>query len=279
MFSDNFNLFKITSCKYPFLFFSLFFLNHAAASAQTTGGMVVGDNSVILSGASVRNYRTKESAIAGTTGAFNIRVVKGDTLITSCIGYRPDTLTVANQQQYLIIALKQSYYVLNGVEIRGKYISPLDRYLKNQEDYKQIYRIGDKSHMFYVGVGFGVNIDALYSALSMEGKNARRLQRTIVNDYHNSSVDSRFTKALVAQVTGYQGQKLDNFIMDNRPSFEFIEKASDYELTEYIRHKMLGVVIASDSPAPVGKDHKLHIKFVPRSRPVTAQGYFPQRYP
>lgn len=278
MIYNRFTLVKITSYRYLLVFFVLLFLNNAAAFAQNTGGMVVGDNSVILSGALVHNSRTKESAIAGTTGAFNIRAVKGDTLITSCMGYRLDTLTVA-KQQYLIIALKQSYYVLNGVVIRGKYISPLDRYLKNREDYKQIYRIGDKSHMFYVGVGFGVNIDALYSALSMEGKNARRLQQTIVNDYHNSSVDSRFTKALVAQVTGYEGQKLDNFIMDNRPSFEFIEKASDYELTTYIKHKMLGVVVAGDNPAPAEKDHKLHFKFVPRSRPVTAQGYFPQHYP
>ncbi|QJD97242.1 hypothetical protein HH214_15880 [Mucilaginibacter robiniae] len=65
------------------------------------------------------------------------------------------------------------------------------------------------------------------------------MQRRLVNDYRNDVVDSRFTKTLVSRVTGFEGERLSDFIFKYRPAYDFVVKASDYDLMVYIKQKML----------------------------------------
>jgi hypothetical protein len=89
-----------------------------------------------------------------------------------------------------------------------------------------------------LSAGIALNIDKLYNAVSKEGKDARRLQKNLTTDYKNSVVDKRFNP-LAAQITGYKDQKLKDFIMDNRPSYEMVARSSDYDLVQYIKQKLL----------------------------------------
>jgi hypothetical protein len=57
-------------------------------------------------------------------------------------------------------------------------------------------------------------------------------------DYKSNVVNRRFTKNLVARITGYKGTILDNFMIKYRPAFEMIQKATDYGLIRYIKKKM-----------------------------------------
>jgi len=212
------------------------------------------NSEVSLSGALIENLETKIISVSDIKGNFNIKAAVGDTLIVSYISYKPDTIKIRNQT-FTTVVLKAETVMLGDVFINGNRLTPLQRYLKNQIEYKEIYRIGNDSNIFFAGGGFsnggiGLNIDALYSALSKEGKDARRMQATLTNDYHTDVVDSRFTKELVSKVTGYQGKQLEDFIVNNKPSYEFITQASDYDIIKYIERRMKGIVMMSDNPAP-----------------------------
>ena len=222
------------------LFIFLMIGTNVNAQVQHVNGMVISANER-LSGAAIRNLSTQRQCISDSRGMFNIQVKQGDTLLTTKPFYKTDTL-VYNLQDNLVIQLKQTVKVLKQVDIKDSVLTPLQVYDQNKKDYKDIYWKGDKSHMFSVVLatspGVNVNIDKLYSALSKQGHDARRLQRTLTRDYKNSVIDAHFSKSLVGRITGYKGDRLDDFISKYRPSYEFVTKATDYDVIQYIRKKL-----------------------------------------
>ncbi|WP_230548086.1 hypothetical protein [Mucilaginibacter sp. UR6-11] len=207
---------------------------------QSTYG-IVSSNLKPLSGATIKNLSSGRLAVSGMEGNFVLTLTRGDTILTSYIGLKTDTLIFHNQSP-LLISLKPLPNTLGEITIRDHQVSALDKFRKNRQDYKQIYRIGDDSHIIsalggFAFAGIAINIDALYSHFSREGKNARRLQKTLVRDYHDDIIDTRFTRSLVTKYTGYEGQQLDNFMIDNRPTYEFITHASEYDIIKYIQQQ------------------------------------------
>jgi len=148
---------------------------------------------------------------------------------------------VADNNLDIVIQLRKNPLQLKEVVINAKTITPASTYDANKKDYKEIYFKGDKSHIIEVESGWppgvAINVDKVYNALSKQGKDARRMQRTLANAYKNSLIDKRFNP-LAAKVTGYKGKQLNDFIADNRPTYEMISKASDYDITEYIKGKL-----------------------------------------
>jgi len=211
------------------------------ANAQTINGIVTNTNER-LSGATIKNITTNAKATSDERGIFTIRAQKGDTIVTNMLNYKADTL-VYNEQDYLIIRLKKINIMLKQVDVRDTLSNPLNTYNKNKVEYKDIFWKGDKSKIISFpaniglipSIGIAVNIDKLYSALSKQGNDARRLQRNLLDDYQEDIVDQHFNKALVSKITGYTGDKLDDFMVKYRPSYDFASKASTYEMIAYIR--------------------------------------------
>jgi|GEM_PF-838142 len=243
----------------------LFFLTSYSSSAQSIIGSISG-GFMPLNGAIVRNIQAGKIAVSDDKGNFQIKAVKGDTLTISFIGYKTDSLVV-NTQTFAAINLQPLTNLLSEVLIRSNKLSPLLQLRKNQEDYKQIYRIGNNRNIFsasgdYRHIGVGLSIDALYSNFSKEGKDARKLQRVFLSNYQDELVDNRFTKSLVSKITGYQGKQLEDFMVNNRPNYDFIESASDYDLIQYIQRRIQGVVLQTDHPsAKKTDDHRFTIKY------------------
>ncbi len=244
---------RYSHLRYCLVFFILITAN-CIAYGQSKYGLVI-SNSAHLSGAIIRNANSHKLSISDGNGQFSLTVNKGDTVLTSYMGFKTDT-TIFNNQNSLLITLNQLPNLLNEVVIRDNPINPLKKFRRNQVEYKQIYRIGDDKNIVSVfgGAGFaglGISIDKLYSALSREGKNARGLQRALVTDYKADVVDARFTKSLVTKITGYKGEQLDIFMIDNRPTYEFIKTAPDYDLIKYIKQKLNNNAALKDTtPAP-----------------------------
>jgi hypothetical protein len=241
----------------------VFLVGYESVKAQHLTG-TVSEQSTPLSGAVISNKRFKTPAVSDGKGDFIIVAAKRDTLITTLVGYKPDTTVITNQA-FLIINLQPRSKTLSDVIINSTTLSPLDKFKKNQSDYKQIYRIGDDKNAFGFGGGLGgiglsINIDKLYSALSKEGKDARRLQKVLVNDYHADIVNSRFTDSLVSKITGYKDKQLDDFMINNRPSYEFVIKASDYDLVAYIKRRIKGIILPTDSPEAAKSKSGLKVK-------------------
>jgi hypothetical protein len=224
------------------IFLMLLWAVSSNAQVREITGLVTYNNER-QSGTNIKNLSTNSQTFSDDRGAFSIRVKKGDTLIAFKVNYVRDTLMVADQE-YLIINLRRIPTMLKEVIINGATISPESTYEANKKEYKDIYVKGDKSHIIAPGsfalapvFGISVNIDKLYNALSKQGKDARKMQRTLTRDYKNSMVDKRFNP-LAARITGYKGQTLLDFIKDNRPAYEMVAKSSDYDIVQYIKRKL-----------------------------------------
>ncbi|SEM07412.1 hypothetical protein SAMN05216436_101330 [bacterium A37T11] len=181
----------------------------------------------------IYNTANDEGIYNNLKGEFSIKAKQGDILIAATDGYFPDTLVVSNQKN-LFFKLQRSSIWLKEVTIIGRH-SPQEELDKKKEDYRSAYRKGHPGSIFSVGpTGAGLSIDAIYSLISKEGKNARFLEKIIERDYENTVIDYRYTPTLVSTVTGLKDKQREDFMVQYRPSYYFILRATDYELVSYI---------------------------------------------
>ena len=82
--------------------------------------------------------------------------------------------------------------------------------------------------------GVGIDLNMLFDmkkAWRMEA-----LQKRLLEEEHDKYIERRFTKAIVKRVTGLQPPALDSFMVQYRPSYEFIQGCeTDYEFYHYIK--------------------------------------------
>jgi hypothetical protein len=182
----------------------------------------------------IYNTRTDKGIYNNTKGEFTMNALQGDTLIVALPGYRVDTATIQSQTT-IIFYLTPTNIVLKEVVITDSVMTPQKRLEEAQKAYGDIYRKGDKDVITIGAGGVGVSVDALYSLLSREGKNARRLQGIIESDYHDAIIDYRFTSDLVASITNLSGEKLKDFMSQYRPNYHFVLEANDYSFIASIK--------------------------------------------
>jgi hypothetical protein len=115
--------------------------------------------------------------------------------------------------------------------------NPQQDFEQKKIDYETAYKKGNPGPLLSTGNhgGAGLSINALYSLISREGKNARYLQSIIERDYRDAIVDYRFTPQIVESITGLEGDKLGDFMRQYRPGYYFILNSNDYELGVYIK--------------------------------------------
>ena len=210
-----------------------------AQDIQIQGLVFDRDSKQRLTRVYIYNLRTNKGIFNNTKGEFKTTVRKGDTLIAALEGYSVDTATVQNQTTILFY-LRRTSIRLKEVNVTDTVKSPQKQLEETKKEYKGIYRRGNSDDIFTTGGpdglgGAGLSIDALYSLLSKEGKNARYLQQIIERDYQQSIINYRFTKTLVTNTTGLTGEKLEDFMNQYRPSYYFILEANDYSLIKYIK--------------------------------------------
>lgn len=186
----------------------------------------------------VYNPRNDAGGYNNTKGEFSILAKPGDILIAASEGYFPDTIQVADRR-VLVFQLKRSSIRIPEVSIIIRR-NPDEALKEKQEEFGTAYSKGNRGPLFTVGPsGAGLSIDALYKLISREGKNARRLQEIIERDYRESVIDYRFTRDLVRKTTGLEGDQLQDFMQQYRPSYFFILGSSEYDLVSYIQKSLL----------------------------------------
>lgn len=187
----------------------------------------------------IYNLRTHSGSYNSIKGEFSLTARTGDTLVAAAQGYSVDTLTIHNQKA-IVFYLKRTSIQLREVVVTDTVKSPQDQLKQIKKDFKDAYRKGHPQNILNSGGsnnlgGAGLGIDALYSLLSKEGKNARYLQEIIERDYRESIINYRYTKSLVSGVTGLTGDDLDDFMQQYRPTYQFILQANDYTLIKFIK--------------------------------------------
>jgi len=176
-------------------------------------------------------------------GRFKIhcKVFQRDTIKLEAPGYRSHEQLISPERNYSQLQLKMipNAIMLDNVSINAvQKRSASEKYNENKTNYRSIYLKGDKSKIVQaVPLGIGISINKLFSAFSKEGKDARRLQKHIENDYKLDLAEVRFNKELVSNITGLVDKDLDDFIEENHPSYVWLMKASDYDIITYIKEK------------------------------------------
>lgn len=183
----------------------------------------------------IYDTRTHKGVYNNIKGEFTMPAQQGDTLIVALQGYGIDTITVQSQNT-LIFYLIPTSILLQTVTITDSVMSPDKKLAETRKEYKDIYRIGNTSDLLSIGSGgVGLGIDALYSMLSKQGKNARHLQEIIENDYKDAMINFRYTKSLVSTITSLNGEKLNDFMRQYRPNYYFVLEANDYTFASFIK--------------------------------------------
>lgn len=179
-------------------------------------------------------YNTKKDTgvYNNLKGEFSIAASPGDVLLVAAQGYFADTVQV-NDLGTIALYLERSSIWLKDVYVFGQK-SPADMLKEKKEAFPSIFE--ERQSLLSVGRnGAGLSIDALYSLISREGKNARNLRRIIERDYREAIIDYRFSKTMVAAATGLRGEELETFMFNFRPSYYFVLNANDYKLAQYIK--------------------------------------------
>jgi hypothetical protein len=141
------------------------------------------DSKIRLARVFILNTQTQSGVYNNSKGEFKLTAKSGDVLVAQLDGFRSDTIKVSGTVD-LVFYLRRNSIRLQEVVIKDSLKTPSKRLQEIQNEYKDIYRIGNSSDLFKTGGGsglggVGLSIDALYSLFSRQGKNARNLQKTI----------------------------------------------------------------------------------------------------
>jgi hypothetical protein len=196
----------------------------------------------VLQSVNVQNLTRRKFNLSDMGGNFRIPAVKGDTILFSSAGYRPDTAIVDNW----MFSEPNGYLVLlapNLVELPTLRVGDLSNYqldsAKRSEDYAwlgQVHRVklaGGKTFSDGVGVSFSP-----ISYFSSREASRRRLRKRLKQDEKEYYIDSRFPQPYVARVTGLHGDSLQYFMYHYRPSYAFCRKSSSEDIFFYINNKV-----------------------------------------
>ena len=217
-------------------FYCTIFSLSAQAQVKVEGIVFDKDTKQRIGRVMIKNKNTGNIVFNNLRGEFAVTLQEGEEIVVEKENYISDSL-VYNGQQVLVLYLKRQAILIDPVTVVGRK-SPEQILSERRRDYEKAYRLADPGDFISVGTnGAGLSIDAVYNYFSREGKNARRLTAYFQREYEDNIIDLRFSREIVRNVTGLEGEPLDNFMIRYRPTYEFVLQADYYEMVKYIKSK------------------------------------------
>ncbi len=219
------------------LFLLIFTSNYLFAQTNPIQGFVIDkDSKARLAKVYIYNSANDDGIYNNLKGEFTTRAKVGDTIFAALSGYAMDTI-VYKGKGAIVFQLKSLAIKLNQVEIYGKTLTPQELRLKTLREYKYAIDRGSTKDLLNLGLGgVGLGIDAIYNLLSRQGKNARHLQAIIEKDYREAIIDYRYRPEYVRAILGSPTSDIKDFMLQYRPTYQFVLTASDYAFAQFIRN-------------------------------------------
>lgn len=217
--------------------FCLLFAVSLRTSAQTAGyerknisGMILerGTNNTRIADANVTNMNTQQQVRTTMQGIFTLPVALGDSLSIEKVGYGT-IKTQINMIEDIILEMQSGLQIETVVVSRSTREADMRGIMKDYER-KGVYRGGQNS----VGTYLASPATALYNLFGKEPKNARRFQQYMEQELEETKIDRIFTKSIVTELTGLEGEERQSFMDWYRPSLSTAEKWGRYDLMVYI---------------------------------------------
>ncbi len=177
----------------------------------------------------VANLANNAISITDDLGSFRIKCSIGDTLLFKQKDYTDLKVAIINESD-LMVSLQP---VINLFTVNIRDVSKKQELQQIMNDYSKqgVYNNG-KPQLLSV---LKSPLNGLFDFFGSGPKRARRFQQYSARELEQMEVDRRFTKTLVAQTTGYEGNKLQKFVEQYKPAYEDIKKWNSYDLISYIK--------------------------------------------
>ena len=178
--------------------------------------------------------------VSDSMGRFSIIVNDNDSIWFSYLNKptpKYPVRTIQNKQNFEI-----SLHV-NATELKEVRVMPRDYRLdslENRQEYAKAFNfrkpgVGSSLNLA-PGGGVGLDLDEFIDMFKFR-RNRRMLafQDQLLREEADRYIDHRFNRALIIKLTQLRGPALDTFIVQYRPTLQFVESATDYELQDYIK--------------------------------------------
>ena len=207
------------------------------AQTKAVQGFVIDkDSRLRLAKVYIYNPANDEGIYNNNKGEFTTKAKVGDTIFAALSGYGMDTV-VYKGQSAIFFQLKSLSISLKEVPIYGKPLTPAAQYSKTLQEYKYALDKGSTKDLLNLSSrGVGLGIDAIYSLLSRQGKNARHLQTILEHDYREAIIDFRFRPDYIKAITAANDTELADFMLQYRPTYQFTLTATDYSFVQFIKN-------------------------------------------
>ena len=179
----------------------------------------------------VENLSTHQGDYSNADGFFSIEGKDGDYIIFSYLGFNNKVIrlnsSLNNSNQIIKMSIKT--VGLKGVTIKQGPTQYQTDSAKRADIYKDAFDYTQtKSAMS--------PITSLYQVFSKKHKNMRHFQDQIVDIEKQKFIDTRYSEALTAQMTGLQEDALIKFMQAYPMEVDFARAASDLEIKMWIKY-------------------------------------------
>jgi hypothetical protein len=189
----------------------------------------------VLVSVSVHNLTRQKYNLSDQGGNFKIQAIDGDVMVFSSAGYLSDTLVVTTTMLGgpNDIGMEPRIVPLPAVEVGGLSNYQLDS-LERRQDYAWVYDRGaaplvDKQRQ---GDGVGVNLNLPFN--SSEDRERKKLKKRLIQEEQQYYIDSRFTREYVVKLTKLEGDSLQHYMVQYRPSYAFCRTATNQDILLWI---------------------------------------------
>jgi len=184
-----------------------------------------------LSNVNVKNIYTQKGMTIQQDGQFKLEVRKGELIEFSKVGYQTIRIRILSEKEPLFykMVMNKAPIMLREVDIRGK---PLD-FKKDSIRYREVYDIVLRKER-------KDEVDMRSMPLAMLSKKNRQewaFQEMYEKWEREKYIDVAFNERLVSKITYLKDDELKVFMKWNRPSYDFLRNATDYEYLDFIKSR------------------------------------------
>ena len=184
-----------------------------------------------LSNVNVKNIYTQKGMTIQQDGQFKLEVRKGELIEFSKVGYQTIRIRILSEKEPLFykMVMNKAPVMLREVDIRGK---PLD-FKKDSIRYREVYDIVLRKER-------KDEVDMRSMPLAMLSKKNRQewaFQEMYEKWEREKYIDVAFNERLVSKITYLKEDELKVFMKWNRPSYDFLRNATDYEYLDFIKSR------------------------------------------
>jgi hypothetical protein len=232
-----------------FLFyFIIFFTTKVSIYGQIIHGRIVNDNDAVpLAGVAIENLSNSSyNAISDNEGHYSITVKKGDSIKFTFLGFFPRIVIFSGENEgwFSWIGMQPQHYVIDTIIIRKDVTEYQKDSLENREiygkkvDYRPAKTQLPKLKELEAGKPFVIKapISGFIEKRQKKYKRLKAFQQRYIETEMQRFIDSRYTPALVAELTQLSGDSISVFMQDYPMPYSFARAASDLEIKMWIKY-------------------------------------------